>query len=102
MSSVSNHGGRRPYPPEFKHEAVELYRRSGKSLQVVAGELGVAVESLRSWNKRHEIYVGEREGLTTAEREELRELRRKLLRVEQERDLLKRAAAFFARETEIR
>ena len=99
---MSNDRGRRPYPPEFKHEAVELYRRSGKSLQVVAGELGVAVESLRSWNKRHEIDVGEREGLTTAEREELRELRRKLLRVEQERDLLKRAAAFFARETEIR
>jgi len=99
---VSNQRGRRPYPPEFKREAVELYRRSGRSLQVVAGELGVAVESLRSWNKRHEIDVGEREGLTTPEREELRELRRKLLRVEQERDLLKRAAAFFARETEIR
>jgi len=81
---VSNHRGRRPYPPEFRREAVELYRRSGKSLQVVAGELGVAVESLRSWNKRHEIDVGEREGLSSAEREELRELRRKLLRTEQE------------------
>jgi transposase len=99
---VSGNRGRRPYPPEFKREAVELYRRSGKSLQVVAGELGVAVESLRSWNKQHAVDVGEREGLTTAEREELRELKRKLLRVEQERDLLKRAAAFFARETEIR
>jgi len=99
---VSGNRGRRPYPPEFKREAVELYRRSGKSLQVVAGELGVAVESLRSWNKQHEVDGGEREGLTSPEREELRELRRKLLRVEQERDLLKRAAAFFARETEIR
>jgi transposase len=99
---VSGNRGRRPYAPEFKREAVELYRRSGKSLQVVAGELGVAVESLRSWNKQHAVDVGEREGFTTAEREELRELKRKLLRVEQERDLLKRAAAFFARETEIR
>ncbi len=99
---MSNHRGRRPYPPEFRREAVELYRRSGKSLQVVAGELGVAVESLRSWNKQHGIDAGEREGLTSVEREELRELRRKLLRTEQERDLLKRAAAFFARETEIR
>jgi transposase len=99
---VSGNRGRRPYPPEFKREAVELYRRSGKSLQVVAGELGVAVESLRSWSKQHSVDVGERQGLTSTEREELRELRRKLLRVEQERDLLKRAAAFFARETEIR
>ncbi len=71
-------------------------------MQVIAGELGVAVESLRSWNKRHEIDVGEREGLRSVEREEMRELKRKLLRTEQERDLLKRAAAFFARETEIR
>jgi transposase len=102
MSIVSGKRGRRPYPPEFKREAVELYRRSGKSLQVVAGELGVAVESLRSWTKQHQVDEGEREGLSSAEREELRELRRKLLRVEQERDLLKRAAAFFARETEIR
>jgi transposase len=99
---VSGNWGRRPYPPEFKREAVELYRRSGKSLVVVAGELGVATESLRSWNKQHAIDAGEREGLSSAEREELRELKRKLLRVEQERDLLKRAAAFFARETEIR
>jgi transposase len=102
MSIVSGNRGRRPYPSEFKREAVELYRRSGKSLQVVAGELGVAVESLRAWNKQHAVDVGEREGLTSPERDELRELERKLLRVEQERDLLKRAAAFFARETEIR
>ena len=95
---MSGNRGRRPYPPEFKREAVELYRRSGKSLQVVAGELGVAVESLRSWTKQHAVDVGEREGLTSMEREELRELKRKLLRVEQERDLLKRAAAFFATE----
>ena len=99
---MSGNRGRRPYPPEFRREAVELYRRSGKSLSVVAGELGVAIESLRSWNKQHDIDAGVREGLASAEREELRELKRKLLRVEQERDLLKRAAAFFARETEIR
>lgn len=99
---MSSHRGRRPYPPEFRREAVELYRRSDKSLAVVAGELGIAIESLRSWNKQHSIDAGESEGLTTPEREELRELRRKLSRVEQERDLLKRAAAFFAKETEIR
>jgi transposase-like protein len=77
---VSGDRGRRPYPPEFKREAVQLYRRSGKSLQVIAGEFGVAVESLRSWNKQHDIDAGAREGLTTPEREELREVKRKLLR----------------------
>ncbi len=99
---MSGNRGRRPYPPEFRREAVELYRRSGKSLVVVAGELGIATESLRSWAKQHAVDGGERESLTTPEREELRELKRKLMRVEQERDLLKRAAAFFARETETR
>ena len=99
---MSGNRGRRPYPPEFKREAVEPYRRSGKSIKTIAGELGVATESLRAWSKQHAIDVGEQQGLSTPEREELLELRRKLLRVEQERDLLKRAAAFFARETEIR
>jgi len=99
---VSGNRGRRPYPPEFKREAVELYRRSDKSIATIAGELGVATESLRAWTKQHAVDAGEQEGLSSAEREELRELRRTLRRVEQERDLLKRAAAFFARETEIR
>jgi transposase len=102
MHNVSGNRGRRPYPPEFRREAVELYRRSDKSLQVIAEELGIATESLRAWTKQYAVDAGERQGLTSPEREELRELRRKLLRVEQERDLLKRAAAFFARETEIR
>ena len=94
--------GRGPYPPEFRRRAVELYRSSGKSLKTIAEELGVAVESLRAWHKQFEIDVGERGGLSSDEREELRELRRKVRRLEQERDLLKRAAAFFARESETR
>jgi len=100
---VSRQPGRgRPYPPEFRAEAVDLYRRSGKSIETVAAELGVGAEPLRKWHKRRLIEDGEEEGLKQSEREELRELRRKVLRLEQERDLLKRAAAFFAKETETR
>ena len=93
---------RRPYPPQFKRGAVELYRRSGRSIVTVAGEIGVAPESLRKWNLQHEVEVGEREGLTSDERARLGELERENQRLRMERDLLKRAAAFFAKETETR
>jgi transposase len=94
--------GRRPYPPEFRREAVELYRRSGKSIVKIATEIGVAPESLRKWNQQQEVDVGGREGLSSQERERLRELERENARLRMERDLLKRAAAFFAKETETR
>jgi transposase len=94
--------GRGPYPEEFRREAVELYRRSEKGLKTIAAELGISVESLRKWNRQHEVDVGVREGLTSDERAELMRLRRENRRLEQERDLLKRAAAFFAKETETR
>jgi transposase len=90
------------YPPEFRREAVQMVR-SGRTVRDVAESLGVNQQSIRNWVKQDQLDRHERDdGLTTAEREELRELRRKLRQVEQERDLLKRAAAFFARETEIR
>ena len=77
--------------------------RSGRKVSDVAGSLGVTEQSLRNWVKQDQLERRERDdGLTVAEREELGELRRENARLKQERDLLKRAAAFFARETEIR
>lgn len=91
---------RPPYPPEFRREAVAMVR-SGRSIKEVAESLGMTEQSLRNWVRQEQLDRHERDdGLTTAERDELRELRRKVRRLEQERDLLKRAAAFFARETD--
>jgi transposase len=93
---------RPPYPEEFRREAVQMVR-GGRTIPDVAEALGVTERSLRNWVKRDQLERRERDdGLTVAERDELRELRRKVKRLEQERDLLKRAAAFFARETETR
>jgi transposase len=91
------------YPPEFKREAVCLVRSSpNRSVAQIARELGVSDNSLRSWIKQFEIDQGEREGLTTEEREELRKLRKENKVLRQEREILRKAAAFFAREDVIR
>jgi transposase len=87
-----------PYPPEFREEAIRLYRSSERSISKVAEELGISSESLRRWNLQAEIDEGQREGLSTEEQEELRRLRREVKILRQEREFLKKAAAFFARE----
>lgn len=89
-----------PYPPEFRAEAVRLYRESGRSLNAVCKDLGISLETLRSWVNQAKIDAGEKAGLTSEERDELTRLRRENRTLRMERDLLKKAAAFFARESE--
>jgi transposase len=91
------------YPREFRREAGERVRSSGRSIPQIADELGVSPQSLRNWAKQVELGSGERrDGLTRDEREELWRLRRENRRLQQEREILKAAAAFFARETDRR
>ena len=90
----------RPYPPEFRSEAAQLVQAGGRKLSEIAEDLGVTSESLRHWVKQQEIDRGERDGLTTVEREELKGLRRENRILREEREILKKAAAFFARETD--
>jgi transposase len=92
----------KPYPPEFRREAVALYRRSGRPLTEIASDLGVSTETLRIWTRQAAVDAGEREGLSTEEHEELRRLRRAVRVLREEREILKKAAAFFAKEGESR
>lgn len=91
-----------PYPEQFRREAVELVRQ-GRSIPDVAESLGMSGQALRNWVRQDQLDRQERDdGLTSAERDELRHLRKQVKRLEQERDILKRATALFARETETR
>ena len=90
-------GARPSYPPEFKREAVRLVRSSpNRSVARIARELGVSDNSLRGWIKQFEIDQGEREGLTTEEREELRKLRKENKVLRQEREILRKALRPFS------
>src|SRR5579859_5627471 len=89
-----------PYPPEFRAEATRLMRTSGKSMAQIGRELEVTTETLRIWRKQADIDDGLRhDGLTTEETEEVRQLRREVKRLREEREILLKAAAFFAQET---
>jgi transposase len=91
-----------PYSKEFRTEAVRLLRSSGRSIPQLARELGCSEQSLRNWSRQVDVDAGDAEGLTTDEREELRRLRRENLILAEERDILKKAAAFFAKDSETR
>ena len=90
------------YPDEFRREAVQMLR-AGRTPRELAESLGVSQQTLRDWRRQAQVDRFERDdGVTSDERDELRRLRRENVRLKQERDLLKRAAAFFAAETETR
>ncbi len=90
-----------PYPPAFRAEAVELARTSDKGIPQLAADLGISEQALRGWIKRADIDAGHGQpsALTTAEREERRRLRREVRTLQQEREILRKAAAYFAKET---
>jgi transposase len=89
-----------PYSAEFRAEALRLLRSSGKTKTAIARELGVALRALRAWLRQAELDAGERhDGLTSEELAELRRLRRENKILREEREILVKAAAFFARAT---
>ena len=92
---------RPPYAPEFRREALRLLRAGDRSPKQLADELGCTEQTLRNWMRQDEADRGERSDvLSSDERRRLRELERENRVLRQEREILKRAAAFFARETE--
>lgn len=92
---------RPPYPQQFREQAVRLVRESRKTVKQIAKDLGISHQSLRNWVKQVDLDNGRRtDGFTTEEREEIRRLRRENRILREERDILRKAAAFFAKETQ--
>ncbi len=88
----------RPHPPEFRQRAVELARLREKPVAQIAGDLGISDSCLRNWMARADVDEGRREGVSSRERDELVALRREARTLRLENEILKRAAAYFARE----
>ena len=88
-----------PYPDEFRRKMVELVR-AGRSPQQLAKEFEPSAQAIRNWVKQAVLDSGRRDdGLASSDKDELQRLRRENRRLKQEREILKKAAAFFARET---
>jgi transposase len=96
---TERHRQRRAFTDQYKADVVALCRTSGKAIGQVCRDLDLTETAVRRWVAQAEVDDGKREGLTSTEREELARLRKENRALREERDLLKRAAAFFARET---
>jgi transposase len=90
---------RRSFTPEFKADIVERCRRGDRSVGQVARDFDLTETAVREWVKQAEVDAGERAGLSTDEVRELAELRRENRRLREDVEILKRATAFFAKET---
>ncbi|GAA4756866.1 transposase [Actinomycetospora chibensis] len=87
-----------PFPPKFRRRAVELFRERARPVSQIAAELGISESCLRRWAAQDDVDTGRIEGVSSDERGELAQLRRAKRRLEMENEILKRAAAYFARE----
>ena len=91
---------RSPYPPEFREQMVELVR-AGRTPEELSREFEPSAQTIRNWVKQADLDQGVRsDGLTSSEREELRRLKREVKQLRMEREILKKAAAWFARESD--
>ena len=91
---------RPPYPPEFRRQMIELVR-AGRTPEELAREFEPTAQAIRNWVRQADRDDGRRDdGLTSAEREEIRRLRREVKQLRLEREILAKAAAWFARETD--
>ena len=90
------------HPPEFRRRAIELARERAKPIAQIAADIGISESCLRTWLRQADVDEGRREGLTTEERAELVRLRRENRVLRMEREILGKAAAFFAGESNYR
>jgi transposase len=86
------------FPPEFKRDVVTVARRGDLSINEVAADFDISPESVRRWMRQADIDDGIKDGLTTAEQTEIVQLRRDKRRLEMENEILRRAAAYFAKD----
>jgi transposase-like protein len=87
------------FPEEFQRDVVAVARRGGATRAEVAADFGISESTLKRWLAQADVDDGIKDGLTTAEQNELVQLRRRMRRLEMENEILRRAAAFFAAET---